>query len=233
MKLKDILAKVAKGEALTDEEKKFLADHDPEKAANDIAAAARRKAEEKAAALEKEREDLNKKLEEMQGKLDHAANAGKTDLEKAQGQIAGLSKQLNDLQTKIQSTEQEKAGMLRNQRLSELRREAGIQFVGGLDQKMLERSFAGAFEGVDNLDDENVIKVKVDTWKAMNKAAILDASGGGAGSPPHVGGRETSTPTTIKGDALIEMAKSGSIEDVEKELAKMEQADMAGTLTIN
>lgn len=215
MKLKDILAKVAKGEALTDEEKKFLAEHDPDKAANDIAAAARRKAEEKAAAIEAERDTLKKQFEELQSKLDGAANAGKSDLEKAQAQIAGLSKQLNDLNARVQTTEKEKATLQRNQKLTDLRRTAGIQFVQGLDQGMLERSFASAFDGVDSLDDENVAKTKIETWKAMNKAAILDASGHGAGSPPHVGGDALARAKTIEqmtpAERKADLKKSGII----------------------
>lgn len=234
MKLKDILAKIAKGEALTDAEKQFLAEHDPDKAVNDAAAAARRKAEEKAAALEKERDEMQKKIDEMQGKLDAAQNAGKTDLEKAQNQITQLSKQFTELQTKLQATEQEKTAMQRDQKLSDVRRKAGIQFVEGLDHGMLERSFASAFEGVESLDDENVVKLKVDTWRAMNKAAILDSTGHGAGSPPHVGsGGKGSKAVTMRGDDLLDVAKSGSIEEAEKVLSAAEQADVNGTLTLN
>lgn len=234
MKLKDILAKVAKGEDLTDAEKQFLAEHDPDKAVNDAAAAARRKAEEKATALEKERDEVQKKIDEMQSKLDAAQNAGKTDLEKAQNQISQLSKQFSDLQGKLQATEQEKTAMQRNQKLSDVRRQAGIQFVEGLDHGMLEKSFAAAFEGVDGLDDENVVKLKVDTWKAMNKAAILDSTGHGAGSTPHVGGGGTGTKAvTMRGDDLLDMAKTGSLEDAEKALSEAEQADVSGMLTLN
>ena len=233
MKIKDILAKVSKGEALTDAEKQFLADHDPDEVANNAAAAARRKAEEKAAALEKERDDVKKQIVELQSKLDGAANAGKSDLEKAQAQITQLSKQFGELQTKLQATEQEKTSMLRNQKLSDLRRNAGIQFIAGLDHGMLEKSFSSAFEGVDNLDDANIIKVKIDTWKTMNKAAILDASGHGAGGAPHVGGGQSAVePVAIKGDTLLDIAKNGTIEEAEKAIAQAEKADNAGKLTI-
>jgi len=234
MKLKDILAKAAKGEALTDEEKKFLTEHDPDKAANDAAAAARRKAEDKAAELEKDRDAIKVKLDEMQAKLDSASNAGKTDLEKAQGQITGLAKQLSDLQTKIQASEKEKSTMIRSQTISELRRKAGIQFVEGLDHGMLERSFSSAFEGVDQLTDENVIKAKVDTWKAMNKAAILDMSGGGGGQPPHVPGGPGSSAEalSLNGKDLLSMALTGDIKEAEATLAKAAKADSAGKLTI-
>ena len=216
MKLKDILVKVAKGETLTDAEKQFIVDHDPDEVANNAAAAARRKAEEKAAALEKERDDVKKQITDLQSKLDGASNAGKSELEKAQSQIAALSKQFGELQTKLQTTEQEKTQMQRGQRLAELRRSAGIQFIGGLDHGMLEKSFASAFEGVDNLDDANIAKIKVDTWRTMNKAAILDASGHGAGSVPHVAGDgaaertkkiEEMTPAERKAD----LKKSGII----------------------
>ncbi len=187
MKLKDILARAAKGEDLTDAEKAFLAEYDPDKATNDVAAAARRAAEKKLAEAEKARSALAEQVAEIQAKLDNAADAGKSELEKAQGQIAGLSKKVGELTKQVDAARKEKANMERDQRLASIRTEAGIQFVDGLDHGMLARSFASAFDGVDGLEDENVIKAKVDTWKAMNKAAILDASGHGGGSKPHVG----------------------------------------------
>lgn len=233
MKLKDILAKVAKGEALTDEEKQFLASHDPDKAVNDAAAAARRKAEELAAALEKEKQDLAKKLQEIEAKLAEKDNAGKSDVEKAQAQIAELSKQMKTLQAQAESAKAENVALQRNQSLGEIRRKAGIQFVEGLDQAMLDRSFASAFEGIDNLSDETIINQKVATWKAMNKAALLDTTGHGSGGNPHVGdGAGAVDPMAISGDTLVKMAQSGDIAEAEKLLSAAEKADAAGKLEI-
>ena len=55
MKLKDILAKVVKGDALTDEEKKFIGDYDEQKVLDAAASAARKKAEKISASTKAKR----------------------------------------------------------------------------------------------------------------------------------------------------------------------------------
>jgi len=65
------------------------------------------------------------------------------------------------------------------------------------------------------LSNEDVIKVKVDTWKAMNKAAILDTSGGGAGGNPHNGTRGT-IQRGAGGKAIEEMTADERAQDLVK-----------------
>lgn len=191
MKIKDLLKKIASEETLTDEEKAFVAEYDPQKDADSAAAAARKEADGKLTKLQTQLDGLNKLKADMEAKLKDKDNAGKTELEKAQSQIADLSKQITGLTDKFKSVEQKKAALIRKQQVNAIQRKAGIQFVEGLDHGMLEASFSRAFDGLDELDNEDVVKVKVDTWKAMNKAAILDTSGSGTGNPPHHGGKET------------------------------------------
>jgi len=234
MKLKDIQAKLKKGEELTDAEKQFLADYDESKAVNDAAAAARRKAEEKQAELEKEREKLNQQMADIQAKLDEKENAGKSDAEKAQAQIEALSKQVGELKTQAEEASSAQAQMSRNQRIADIRRTAGIQFVPGLDHAMLEQSFSRAFEGIEDLESDEVIKTKVETWQAMNKAAILDTSGSGTGSEPNGAGGTSADVEALEvsGAALIEAATHGNIDEAEKMLEAAEKADGADKLTI-
>ena len=63
MKLADILAKVVKGDALNDEEKKFVGEYDEQKILDTAAANARKKAE-------KEAKDAKDALEKLQGEFD-------------------------------------------------------------------------------------------------------------------------------------------------------------------
>lgn len=238
MNLADIKKKIAAGENLTDAEKKFLTEYDEEKVKSDAAAAARRKAEEKAAQLEKEKTDLQEQMKQVQAKLDQQANAGKSDVEKAQAQIESLSKQVSDLNGKLEDANKAQATMARQGKLSEIRRKNGIQFVDGMDHDMLARSFENAFDGIDDtqLDNEDVIKTKLETWRAMNKAAIVDNSGGpGSGGAPHVGGGAGggAEKVVMSEDDILKAAQSGDIEEAEKQLDAAQKAEDAGTLELN
>ena len=184
MTIKELMTKIGNGETLTDDERKLVAEFDPQTAI-DSAAAAARKAEK--AAAEKaiaEKQDAQTKLVELQKMIDAKADEGKTDLEKSQSQISELSKSLKAMQDQLAAKDAEASAMKRNQVISGIRTKAGIQFIEGLDQGMLEGSFANSFEGLDDLSDETVIQTKVETWKAMNAAAIIDTSGNGTGAKP-------------------------------------------------
>ena len=78
MKLADILAKVAKGDALSDEEKKFVGEYDEQKSLDAAAANARKKAE-------KEAKDAKDALEKLQGEFDEF----KSQNDPAKKQIVG------------------------------------------------------------------------------------------------------------------------------------------------
>jgi hypothetical protein len=213
MTYKDIAAKIAKNEALTDEERKFLADYDPDKAANDAAAAARRKAEQKAEEAEARLKAAEEKAAQAEAKLAAAGNAGKSEIERLRADFAEAAKKLAGLQEQVQRGETEKAALIRRQTLGEIRRKAGIQFANGLDHGMLERSFEGAFEGVTDLADENVVKLKLGTWAAMNKAAILDQSGHGSGGTPHT---PAGAPLGLDGKPVEQMTAEERRADLHK-----------------
>lgn len=232
MKLKDIQAKIAKNEELTEAEKKFLAEYDSEKAVNEAAAAARRKAEEKQAEAEKALTDATKKLEELTKQVEAKENEGKTDLEKAQGQIAALGKKVEELTGQLTDSTKAQTELQRSQTIADLRRKAGIQFVDGLDHDMLGRSFGNAFEGIEDLTNEEVTKPIVETWRAMNKAAILDGTGHGTGDEPRAPGSPDVSAMTLDGQDVLQTAINGDIEEAEALLDKAEAADAAGKLEV-
>lgn len=187
MKVKDVLAKVAQGEALNDEEKKLLADYDPEKAVNDAVAAYRRKADEKAQQLESDRDELKKQMEAIQAKLAEKDNSGKSEKQKLEDHVKTLSDQLAAMNKKLEDADKEKATLARNAEVQKLREKAGIKFVPGVSEEVMSGAFAAAFNGIQDLNDENVVKPVLEAFRAANKAVIADASGHGAGFQSHTG----------------------------------------------
>lgn len=196
MTIKDILAKLAKGETLTEAETQFLGQYDPDKAANDAAAAARRKAEEAQQKAEKERDELKAKIEDLQKKVEDASSAGKTDQEKQSQLVKTLSDQVQALTKRLETADKEKAQLTRNQTLDVIRQNAGVHFVDGVDEGAMAGLFRGEFEGLtdEQLADETVVKGVVDKFAERFKGVIRDSSGHGGGTPPHLGGGAHTTP---------------------------------------
>lgn len=180
MNLKDILAKVAKGEALTDAEKAFLAGYDPQKDLDAAAAAARKKAEADALKASQDLATTQQQLKDAQTKLEEAGNKGKTDLQKLQEQVATLTQQ-------VTAASAEKAKLIRQQKLDDVIRGSGVQFVKEVDGGIMRNALVNEFAGLTDDDLANAEKVKpvLETFRARNKAVILDASGHGAGTSPH------------------------------------------------
>lgn len=180
MTIRDILAKVAKGETLTDEEKALAGGYDPDSAVNSAAAAARKKSEAEAEKARKDLEDLQKRLGDAEARLQDAAGKGKTDLEKLTAQVATLTNQ-------VQAAQAEKAKLIRQQKLDDVIRQSGIQFVSEVDGSIMRGALVNEFAGLadEDLADGAKVKPVIDTFRARNKAVILDASGHGAGAGPH------------------------------------------------
>ncbi len=183
MQIKDILAKVTKGETLTDEEKQALAGFDPDAVVNSAAAAARKKAESDAAKAAQEAADLKAKLDAAMAKLTEAEGKGKTDLQKLQEQVATLSRQ-------VETANAEKAKLVRQQKLDDVIRSSGLQFVKEVDGSIMRSALVKEFEGLpdDALADAEKVTPILNTFRARNKAVILDTSGHGAGGPAHTPG---------------------------------------------
>jgi len=177
MNIKELLAKVLKGEALTDEEKAALAAFDPDKAANGAAAAARK-------AAEKERDTLKAQLDELQAKLDEAGNAGKSEVEQLKAQVAKLTKAVETAQAAATKAESDRKALLRGTKLDRI--VGGLKFVDGIDVSLprlaLERALADLKD--EELDNADLVQPIVSGFMEKNKAILLDQSGGGAGTPP-------------------------------------------------
>lgn len=182
MNIKELLAKMLKGETLTDEEKAYIASFDPDKSGDAKAAAARK-------AAEKERDTLKAKLAELETALDEAGSAGKTEVEQLKLQVTKLTKAVETAAANVAKAEGEKKALVRGTKLDRIL--GTLKFVDGLDASLprlaLERALADLKD--EDLDSDEAIKPIVEGFTAKNKAILLDQSGGGAGTPPKDGGR--------------------------------------------
>jgi multidrug efflux pump subunit AcrA (membrane-fusion protein) len=178
--IKDILAKAAKGEQLTEDERAVLAGYDPDGAVNSAAAAARKKAEADAAKAAQDAADLKAKLDEALAKLADFDGKGKSEMQKLADQVASLTKQVADANA-------EKAKLVRQQKLDDVIRASGLQFVKEVDGSIMRGALVKEFEGLpdDALADAEKVTPIINTFRARNRAVILDTSGHGAGNPPH------------------------------------------------
>jgi len=214
MNIKELLAKVIKGETLTDEEKAFVAAYDPDKIVNSTAAAARKSAEAKLKEKETELQKLQADIEALRLVAEEKANANKPELEKLTREMEKLQKGLVEKESAVQQLVQEKRQMIRNGKISRIM--AGLKFVEGLDPEIIrlgvEKSLAAI--GDDDLDSGEAINPVMEMFKARNKAILADTSGHGSGNPPKdtVGltGRKTVDKMTAS-ERAEELRKQGII----------------------
>lgn len=171
MELKDILAKVACGNALSDDERAFVACYDPQAALDTAAAAARKRADVDA---RKAREDLAR-LQEAYDELKAAS-----DPDKAKADTERLMHRIEKLEAARNAAEARTAALERTARVRSLAKEAGLVPARGVDPKTLDLLVDGLTAGLD-LDDADAVKEAFDGFKAANGALIASGGIGGAG----------------------------------------------------
>ena len=187
MNIKELLAKIAKGETLTDEEKTFIAGYDPDKVANSTAAGARKVAEAKLKEKEAELQQMQTDIEALRAEADDKANANKPEIEKLTRALETLKKQVADKDAAFAKLDQEKRQMIRNGKIGKIM--AGLKFVDGLDPEFPHMALERALSAIkdEDLEAEDLIKPIVDRFTASNKAIMADTSGHGSGNPPKDG----------------------------------------------
>ena len=189
MKLADILAKVAKGDTLTDEEKKFIVEYDEQKILDTTAANARKKAE-------KEAKDAKDALERLQGEFDEFKSQNdpakkQTELDKALARIARLEKANADKDAKI-------AADARTARIRSLAKEAGISPAKGVTSETIDLLVDNLLAKVD-IDDADAVKTALEVTDLVYGA--LDPAAADAAVPCRVKVRSAGAP---KGPAVLE-----------------------------
>lgn len=215
MKLKDILAKVAKGEALNDEEKKFVGEYDEQKVLDAAASAARKKAETERDTLKGEVEKLTKSLEEAQ----KSGAAGNDTIAKLQKDVADLMKANKESQDKL-------AAQARTEAIRKAMGDAKVVCAKGISNALFESAVNAAFNGVD-MSNEDVVKATIDNFKKENPAMIsVDGIGGPGqkGEPGQPGGWTGPNPFSKKS---FNLTKGIELMQTNPEQAKALQAEAA------
>jgi hypothetical protein len=183
MNLQSILDKIARGEELTDDEKAFLKEYNLQKTLDDAAAAARRKAEERAQAAEAAKDEAETKAREAQEALDAKEQEGKTDHEKLQAENERLKALVAERDAQIEALSKDKEGLTRDAKLGQIIAGSGIVFIDGVDGEAMTELLKGRFGDLDldALDDDTQTNPILEAFKTGNEAIIADTSGHGSG----------------------------------------------------
>ena len=172
MTLKDILAKIAKGDALNDDEKSFAGSFDFQVELDKAAAAARKAAEREAKAAKDALDALKVEFDDFRSQNDPA---------KAKDANAKLIARIEKLEAAKKAAEDKTAAMERTARVRSLAKEAGVNAAKGVDPKTIDLLVDNLMAGVD-LDDADAVKSAFDTFKAANAGMIAAATVGGVGT---------------------------------------------------
>lgn len=214
MKLVEILAKIAKGETLNDEEKSFVGSYDPQKDIDAAASAARKKAEKEAA-------DAKTALEKLQGEFD--TFKAENDPAKGATELQKLTKRLEKLEADKKAAEDKAVALERNAKVRALAKEAGINPAKGVDSKTIDLLVDNLMKDVD-LEDGDAVKAAFDGFKTSNAGLIAAGTISGAGQKgtPGAGAYTGANPFSKKTFNLSEQLKL-RIENPEI-AAQLEQA---------
>lgn len=182
MDIKKILAKVAKGEELTEAEKTFLSTYDPEKATNDAAAAARRKAEEELKRVQTKLDELTAESDAVKKKAEEEKKNGMTESEKLTAQLKALTDKVTAAEAKTAAAEAKANATLRSQTIRLRAKEAGIVLA---PKTVNEDLFFGMLESsLKDIDisDADKLGESLKAFKASNAGIISAGGAGGAGN---------------------------------------------------
>jgi len=187
MKIGEVLAKIAKGDELSDEEKAFLESYKEPDA--DALANARSKKER--LKHEKAREEQDAKITALEESLEEAKSGG-SELEKLQREVEKLTAKM---ETGTQALEAEKTAHAATQRANAL---GGVEipWLDGVNGSYRKTVLDTAFDGIEtgDLADGDITGPIVAKIVADNAQFINSGKSGGAGT----GGDEKGTSTDGK-----------------------------------
>lgn len=211
MSIKDILAKAAKGETLNDEDKSALLAYDPDKAANDAAAAARRKADQDAADARAELKKLQDANEAARKAAEDAAKATQTEAQKREGEFKALQAQVTALTKAKEDAEAKNAAIARSQAIRDKAKAAGIALAPKtVSEKLFFQLLESSLSGVE-VSDEEKMKAALESFKAENPGVIA-APGSGSG----VDTGEPAGPVGLDGKPVEKMTAQEREADLKK-----------------
>lgn len=156
MKIKEILSKVIKGETLTDAEKQFLTDYNPDQAVTDV------------------RTELEKKLKAAEDKAKELeAEAGKA--KGADATVQALQKKVDELLKKNADVEAKEKARTRMDAILSKAAEKGVMPLDGFNQKTFEALLDRAIGDVD-ISNATALDAAMETFKTDNAVIIKAAS---------------------------------------------------------
>lgn len=180
MNIKDIIAKLLKGEALTDAEKAFAEQFDLQKEIDTASAAARRKAEKEAKDAKDKLEAQNATVKELNDKLEAAQKAADEANGGNSAELAKMQKQIAKLEAINAANEQKLKATARMDAIRAAVKTAGISAAQGISPDALER-LIDLSVGDTDVNDADAMKAVLDQFKADNPSMIAAAVKGGSG----------------------------------------------------
>lgn len=239
MKIKELIEKaMAEGiDKLTDDEKAQLTayqDVDYEKLANDRAAKARREVEEKMAKIETARKALEDKLTEVTANQEADKHTKMTDIEKLTAKLTKLEADFKQADEERKKLVSDNANLIRSHKIDKVF--AGIRLMDGVDPETARIALEHRLKEVD-LDDAEMVNLKVQEFQQKNKAWIStgdkggSGSGGGAGAGG-TGGAGNKGSQDVDLDELIKTATNGDLAGAEKALKSAGDAVAGGKARI-
>lgn len=180
-----LMKKLLAGEEISEQEKTDLATFDFDKALNSAQAEARRKAEKEALEAKTAADAAIKKIQDYEAQQ----NASKSESEKLVDQIKALTQRLDSADAETKRLKEESAAQARSAKIRELAEKHGVKFIPGLDHKLLMQGFEASLSALqtEELENEASVKPLIETFRAVNAAAIVAPDAPGVGAPPRKG----------------------------------------------
>jgi membrane protein involved in colicin uptake len=180
MTIKDILAKLQKGDSISDAEKEFLKTYDPDKDKNDAAAAARRKAEEERDTAKAEAEKLRKDADDAKKAAEDASRQQMTDAQKREADFKVLQVEVAKLTKERDDSAAKATAATRSQAIRDAAKAAGIALAPKtVSETLFFRMLEETLSAVD-VADAAALTAALDKFKSDNPGVIA-APGAGSG----------------------------------------------------
>ena len=191
MTIQEILAKLLKGETLTDEEKTFAEAFNLQKELDTVSASARRKAE-------KEAKDAKDALDALKAEMDGLKAKGKNPSQNEE--IAALQKQVAKLTALNDANEAKLKAQARTEAIRKAAKENGISVADGVSAAMFDRLLDLAV-GETDVNDGEALKGALLAFKNDNPAMIAANVKGGIETKGLPGGSVYTGKNPFKADS--------------------------------
>ena len=205
MNIKDVLAKIGKGEELTDEEKALVAAFNPDDGKDDGSDAERLKnAQAKASRLATEKQEQATKLAELEAKLEELSSKDLTDQEKTAKMLERLQGDLEAKNKELEAAQAQMSQATRSHKLDEIH--GGVKWNrDNITDKNSRALVQSLLADVEDLTDQRGIDDVLKPWLEESKSFIsADVASGSGVQKGQAGGTQAisgSSQTGSTGEA--------------------------------